>query len=92
MQYKTRYIVIKKLSKYNSDPQIIYIHIAKLLLQYLKETMSFGLIYRRDAAYFIRSYKPYGIIEYTNNNYAGNLKNQKSIMSYCFFMNRAVVI
>lgn len=50
------------------------------------------LIYKRDTAHFIESYKPYNIVKYADNNYANNLKDQKSIISYYFFINRAVVI
>ena len=45
--------IIKQLSRYNSDLQIINIYTAKSILQYLKGTISFGLIYGRDIAYFM---------------------------------------
>lgn len=35
--------------------------------------------------------KPYGLMEYADSNYANNLKDKKLVMSYCFFINRAVV-
>ena len=84
--------VVGQLSRYNSNPQIIYIYTVKLVLQYLKRTMSLGLIYGRDVAHLIESYKPHGIVGYVNSNYTSNLKDQKLIISYYFFMNRAVVI
>ena len=67
--------VVEQLNRYNSDPQIIHIRTAKLVLQYLKGTMSLRLIYRRDAAHLIESYKPHGIIGYADSNYAGNPKD-----------------
>ena len=82
---------MEQLSRYNSDPQIIHICIAKLVLQYLKETMSLRLIYRRDSAHLMESYKPYDIVKYIDSIYEGNPKDRKSIISYCFFMNGAVV-
>lgn len=54
--------------------------------------MLLRLIYEKDAAYLIKLYKPYGIIGYAVSNYVGNLKDWKSIISYCFFMNKAIVI
>lgn len=35
---------------------------------------------------------PYTLIGYANNNFAGDLKNCKSVMEYCFFLNRAIVL
>lgn len=52
----------------------------------------FRLIYGRDTTNLMELYKPYSTIEYINNNYADNLKDWKSIMSYCFFINGAVFI
>ena len=51
----------------------------------------FRLIYGRNIAYLIESYKSYNIIRYVDSNYTGNPKDRKSIISYCFFMNRAIV-
>ena len=84
--------VVGQLSWYNSDLQIIYIHTTKSVLWYLTGTMLLGLIYERDVAYFMELYKLYGIFGYANNNYKGNPEDWKSIMNYCFFINRAVVI
>ena len=83
---------MEQLSRYNSDPQIINMHVIKSVLQYLKETMLFGLIYGKDVAHLIKLYKSYDIIEYVDSNYLSNPKDQKSIMSYYFFINRAIVI
>ena len=83
--------VVGQLSRYNSDPRIIHMRTAKSVLRYLKGTMSLGLIYGRDAAHLMESYKPHGIVGYADSNYAGNPEDRKSIMGYCFFMNGAVV-
>ena len=40
--------------------------------------MSLGLIYGRDATHLMESYKRYGIVEYIDNNFAGNPKDRKS--------------
>ena len=54
--------------------------------------MSLRLIYGRDAAHLMKSYKPYDIVKYSDNNYTSNLKDRKSIIGYCFLMNKAIVI
>ena len=46
--------------------------------------MSFKLIYKKNIAQFIKSYKLYNITEYTDSNYLVNSKDLKSIMNYCF--------
>ena len=94
--------VVGQLSRYNLDLWIIYMRTAKLVLWYLKRIMSLKLIYRRDTAYFIKLYKPHGIIKYADSNYANsnyadsnyanNLEDWKSIMSYYFFINGAIII
>lgn len=54
--------------------------------------ISFKLIYKKNIAQFIKSYKLYDITEYTNSNYLVNSKDLKSVMNYCFFINKAIVI
>ena len=54
--------------------------------------MSLELIYKKDAAHVMESYKSHGIVECADSNYVGNPKDRKSIMGYHFFMNGAVVI
>ena len=49
--------------------------ITLLQLQYLKKTISFGLIYWKDATYLSKLYKPNNIIKYINSNYVGNSKD-----------------
>ena len=75
LAYSTRpdiSFVVKQLSRYNSDPRIIHMHTAKLVPRYLKGMMSLGLIYEKDTAYFMESYKPHDIVGYVDNNYVGN--------------------
>lgn len=47
---------VRQLSKYNSDSQIIYMNITKLVLKYLKGIILPRLKYGRDAAHFLKSY------------------------------------
>ena len=67
-------------------------HIVKSVFQYLKKTILLKLIYRKDTAHPMESYKPNDIIRYADSNYASNPKDWKSIMGYYFFMNRAIII
>lgn len=34
---------------------------------------------------------PYGLIGYADSNFAEDLKDQKSVISYCFFLNKVVI-
>ncbi len=36
-------------------------------------------------------YRKMGMVEYTNNSYAGDPKNKKSITRYCFFFGGAII-
>lgn len=49
--------------------------ITNLKLHYLRKKLLFKLIYRKNAAHFIKLYKSHNIIRYTNNNYAKNPKD-----------------
>lgn len=35
---------------------------------------------------------PYSLIKYANNNFVGDLKDQKLVIRNCFFLNRVVVL
>ena len=35
--------------------------------------------------------KPYKLMGYANNNYAGNFKDKKSVIEYCFLIIRVVI-
>lgn len=58
----------------------------------MKKTISLRLIYGKNIAYLMESYKSHVIIKYADSNYANNCKNWKLFMIYCFFINRVVVI
>lgn len=36
-------------------------------------------------------YESFGVVKYTNSNYAGDPKGKKSIIRYCFFISGAIV-
>lgn len=37
------------------------------------------------------AWPPCGLVEYTDNNYAGHFKDRKSVIDHCFYVNEAVV-
>lgn len=51
-----------------------------------------GLIFGWELANRLpRDPPPYGLIRHADSNFAGDPEDQKPIMSYCFFLNRAIV-
>ena len=47
--------------------------------------MLLKLIYKKDATYFIKLYKPYNIIKYIDSNYTSNSKDQNINNRLLFF-------
>ena len=83
---------ISQLNKHNVDPRKGYLQASKRKVWYLKGIMNLGLIYRWQVVEKLPAdLLPYGLINFIDNNFAGDPKDQKSIMRYCFFLNRAVV-
>jgi len=68
---------VTTLSRYNVQPLEIYATAAKTVLRYLKTTARFRIHHRRLP-------KPITIIRYTDSDWAGNLRTQKSV-SRCVF-------
>ncbi len=83
---------VGQLSKHNADPRKGHLQPAKRVVKYLKGTMDMGLIFGQEIANRLpREPPPYGLVGYVDSNFAGDPKDQKSVMGYCFFLNRAVV-
>lgn len=78
---------VGQLSRHNSNSLVGHMKGAKQVLQYLKGTMNLGITYGRDAAGHIETYKAYGLVGYADSNYAGNPKDRKSVLGYCFYLN-----
>lgn len=58
----------------------------------MKKTMYINLIFGREFNYCLpKDPPPYGLIDYADSNFAGDPEDQKLVMDYCFFLNRAVV-
>lgn len=95
LEYRTRpdiVFIVERLSKYKTDPRKSHLRAAKQVVRYHKGTMHLELVYGQclDRSSPI-SPAPYGLIRYGNSNFAGDLKNRKLVMRYCFFLNGAVV-
>lgn len=68
----------------------------KKVIFYLKGTMHLSLIYNgylkdeREIKAII-TLSPFGLIRYKDSSYARNPKNRKSVMQYCYFINKVVI-
>lgn len=83
--------VVGQLSKRNSDPRMGHLKAAKRVLRYLKDTMHLGLNYgdilKSDGQTKAPvTSSPYGLVGYTDSNYAGDLEDRKSVMGYFFYL------
>lgn len=86
---------VEQLSKHNADPRKGHLRAVKKVVPYLKGTMQMGLVLGKESNSYLHpsptSPSPYGLISYTDSNFAGDPKDRKSVMGYCFFLNGAVV-
>ena len=84
--------VVGQLSRHNTDPRKGHLRAAKRVIRYLKGTIQMGLVFGREVnSHLPRDPPPYGLVGYADSNFAGDPADQKSVMGYCFFLNRAVV-
>lgn len=66
---------------------------AKRVVRYLKDTIDIGLIFSQETANCLsKEPPPFGLVGYANNNFAGGLEDQRLVMGYYFFLNRAIVL
>lgn len=82
--------VVGQLSRHNSDPRAGNLRIAKQVLQYLKGTITMGIMWGDDPAGHLSKYPPRGIVGYADSNFAGDSDDRKSVTGYCFFIGGAV--
>lgn len=85
--------LIGQLSQDNSDLCARHLRMAKQVLGYLKGRISLDIQRERNLTGH-RSDGRYGklrTLEYIDNNYAGDIKDWKSITKYCFFFGRVIV-
>lgn len=83
---------IGQLSKYNANPRKDYIQVASRIVQYSKEIIQLGLIYNKrfDETPF-RDPPLYSLLGQVDNNFAGDLEDQKSVIEHSFFFNRVII-
>lgn len=89
--------VVKQLSKQNADSKARYFKVAKQVVWYLKSRIHLRLIYKiypLSRKKTKASAKPlsFVLVGYTDSNYAGNPKDKKSVMWYCFFIYKVLVL
>ena len=79
--------VVGQLSKHNADPRKGHLKAAKKVVRYMNGTMQMKLMFGQT----LTNPPPYSLTGYADSNFAGDPADQKSVMRYCFFLNRAVV-
>lgn len=84
---------IKRLNKYNTNPQKSYFKAARQVVCYLKISMQLKFIYKQhfdgNSPILLA---PYKLIRYRDNKFARDPKDRKSVMRYWFFFNNIVVL
>lgn len=84
---------VGQLSKYNINLKKVDLQMVKRVVRYLKSTMDISLIFdQKIANYFLRKSPPYNLVDYVDSDFVENLEDQKSVMGYYFFLNRAIVL
>lgn len=78
---------VEQLSKQNTNLKIGNLRVTKRVIWYFKGTIQLKIVYKASNI----NPAPYGLIEYVNSNYAGDPEDKKSVIGYCFFINRAVL-
>ena len=76
------------LSQQCLGPRIGHYRAAKKVLRYLKGTMDLGIHYNgsySDAEHLLTT------LGYSDSNFAGDIRERKSTMGYCFFLVRGVI-
>ena len=75
--------IVSLISKYIKHPTESHLLVAKRILRYVKGTIGFEVFYKKRG--------DEELIDYTNNNYAGDQDDKKSTLGYVFMMNSGVV-
>lgn len=89
--------VVGQLSRHNADPRLGHMRAAKRVVRCLKGSMHLGLICNQSVIgqennEGFHSLQPFGLIGYADSNFAGDPKDCKSVMRYCFFMAGVLLI
>lgn len=75
--------IVSLISKYMEDLAESHLLAAKRILKYMKGIVGFGVFYKKGG--------DEELIDYTNNDYAGDQDDRKSTLGYVFMMNSGVV-
>ena len=74
---------VNTLSQYMVDPRHVHLIAVKHVLRYLKGTIDYGLRYDANCEF--------GLVGYTDSNWAGSVIDQKSTSGCCFSLGSAVI-
>ena len=66
-----------------TKPMEIHLQVAKRALRYLKETMNYGIHYKKGG--------DGELLAFTDSDYAGDMEDKKSTSGYAFLMGSSVV-
>ncbi|KAM1875653.1 hypothetical protein ACFX14_043201 [Malus domestica] len=75
--------IVSLISRYMEQPTKLHLKAAKKMLRYLKDTMSFGLFYKKGGNE--------ELIRYTDGDYAGDQDDRKSTSGYVFMLSSGEV-
>lgn len=96
LRYDTRpdiAFVVGQLNRHNANPRKSYLWVAKRVVKYLKGIIKMGLIFSWESIELpFRDLLSYKLIGYVDSNFVGDSEYWKSVMSYYFFQNKAVVL
>ncbi|PRQ43601.1 putative RNA-directed DNA polymerase [Rosa chinensis] len=75
--------VVSLISRFMSQPTELHFQAAKRVLRYLKETVNYGIFYKKEGNN--------KLIAYTDSDYVGDLEDRKSTSGYVFMLSGGVV-
>lgn len=83
--------VVGQLSRHNIDSRKDHFWAAKRVVRYLKGIIEMELTFGQEQERLPRDLLSYRLIGFANSNFARDPEDRKSVMGYCFFLNRVVV-
>ena len=81
---------VECLSQNIIDPQAEHIKVIKQVMQYLKGTTSFDLMFKVKVNIYINQFTMI-LYSYLDSNYTGDIMDQRSTIRYVFMLNSGVV-
>lgn len=84
--------VVKQLNRHNVNRRKKHLQTVKQVVRYLKRNIIMRLIFGQASIKQLpRDSPPYGLISYADSNFAKDPEDLQLVMSYCFFINKAVI-